>query len=99
MKNSKYCSTTACCWTYRHELIGLVLLAIATFLTIVTFNGLGIAAMFLVAAVLCSYRHVCCHIAHSDGQCHSVDDEMAKNMLLGAEKQPVKKAARKVKKA
>ena len=98
MKDSKYCTTTACCWAYRHELVGLVLLAIATFLTIVTMNSLGIAAMFIVAAVLCSYRHLCCHIAHSNGQCHSVDDEVAAHLLLNDQKKPVKKAVRKAKK-
>ena len=71
MKDSKYCKITACCWDYRHELLGLVLLIIATFLTIATSNSFGIIAMFLVGGVLCCYRHLCCHAHHHEGHCHT----------------------------
>ena len=98
MKNSKYCQMTACCWAFRHELIGIILLAIATFLTIVTVNSFGIVAMFLVGAVLCCYRHVC-HISH--GNAHCISEEMNLDAMpeqMAPKQAVVKKATVKVKK-
>lgn len=98
MKNSKYCQITACCWGYRHELLGLILLIIATFLTIATCNSFGIVGMFIVGGVLCFYKHLCCHAHHGDNHCH-VGDEHADVASLGKDdKHPVKKSAGKVKK-
>ena len=99
MKNSKYCQMTACCWGYRHELLGLILLVIATFLTFVTGNGFGIVAMFLVGGVLCCYKHLACHNAHMDGHCCHVDEEGAVvHRLENDDKSPVKKNTVKAKK-
>tara|TARA_Y100000588_G_C14118054_1_gene866079 strand:+ start:375 stop:602 length:228 start_codon:yes stop_codon:yes gene_type:complete len=58
-----------CLWNYRLEILGLVLIVIATILTIATSNSLGIAAMFVVALVLCAHRcvcHNCCKTSYSD---------------------------------
>jgi hypothetical protein len=57
MKDPKKIHT--CLWAYRFELLGLILLVIATLLTIFTFNSVGIAAMFLVALVLCAHGCLC----------------------------------------
>ena len=80
MKNSKYCHVTACCWDYRHELLGIILLIVATFLTLVTFNSFGIVAMFFVGGLLCCYRHWCCHTHVDHTHCHSVDDELGEGL-------------------
>ncbi len=69
MKNSKSCSTTACCWAYRHQLLGLVFLVLAAFLTVITCNGLGILAMFFTGIVLLCHKHLFCHCPHS--HCHT----------------------------
>ena len=99
MKNSKYCHITACCWDFRHELLGIILLIIATFLTIVTGNGFGIIAIFLVGGVLCCYRHLCCcHAHHGDIHCHSVDEGAAVMSLEKNDKPKVKKSTGKTKK-
>jgi len=73
MKDKKNGSVVSCCWGYRHELLGLVLLVLATLLTIVTGNSLGIFAMFLVGAVLFCHRCWFWH-CHTDTHCHSVED-------------------------
>ena len=95
MKNSKYCHITACCWDCRHELLGLILLIIATFLTIATCNSFGIVAMFLVGGVLCCYKHLCCHVPHGDMHCH-IDAECSGTD--NAHKQQMKKSVGKAKK-
>ena len=93
MKDAKYFQTTAHCWSYRHELIGLILLVIATFLTVITCNSFGIVAMFVAGVVFCCYKHFCC-CHHHNGACHS--SEEACSPL--DEKKPVKKAVAKAKK-
>lgn len=58
-----------CVWACRFELVGLILLAIATVLTIITGNGIGIAAMFLAGLVLFGYKqfgHKVCHVCHPE---------------------------------
>ena len=75
MKDSKYCRMTSCCWGYRHEILGLILLIIATLLTISTYNSCGIVAMFLVGTILCCYKYLGCYKAyngdHCDINCHT----------------------------
>ncbi len=98
MKNSKYCKYTACCWDYRHELLGVILLVIATLLTIATCNSFGIAAMFLVGLVLCCCRHMSCHFTHAHDACHSASEECATMPSEKDDKQQVKKSTGKAKK-
>lgn len=43
------------------EIAGIILLVIATILTIVTLNGWGIFAMFLVGGALCCHKHWHCN--------------------------------------
>lgn len=98
MKNSKYCQMTSCCWSMRHELLGIILLVIAAFLTIVTCNGLAIFAMFFAGLALCCCKHIGCHKYHGEEHCHSVEDHCDEHFPLGNEdKQPVKKASTKAK--
>jgi len=98
VKNSKYCQMTACCWAFRHELLGIVLLVIAALLTIITFNSFGIVAMFLVGGVLCCYRHVC-HISHGNAHCISEEMDLDVMPLEKSQNKPVvKKTTVKVKK-
>lgn len=64
MLNSKYCGVGEGGFSFRSELVGGVLLLIATLLTIVSFSSLGIAAMFIVGGVLCSHRYMSCSVCH-----------------------------------
>ena len=66
----------SCGWGYRHELFGLILLIIATVLTVFTAKGLGIAAMFIVGLVLYCHKFLGCHCCHSsDDHPESCDTE------------------------
>jgi len=94
MKDKKYCDTTAQCWGYRHELIGLVLLVLATILTVVTFSSLGIVAMFIVGLVMCCHKHLGRHCC----DCHCGDNSSELKMpMVKHDKMPVKKSLKKVK--
>lgn len=68
-----------CFWSCRFELIGVVLLILATLLTILTLNSVGIAAMFLVGLVLCCYKHFSCSFS---GVCHPQEEEEEIERLL-----------------
>ena len=93
MKDNKYGQATSCCWGYRHELVGLILLVLATILTILTCNSFGIVAMFLVGLVLCCYKHLCCH---SHAHCH-MSEECEATPMEKEDKLQVKKSATKTK--
>lgn len=98
MKDSKYCQMTSCCWGMRHEILGLILLIIAAFLTIISFNGLGIFAMFLAGIVLCCCKHIGCHVHDGDAHCHSIEEHCVEHHMEHDEKLPVKKASSRAKK-
>jgi hypothetical protein len=57
MVKKKASSVMACCWDLRHEVIGIVLVLIATLMTIITYDSFGIVAMFVVGGFLICYRH------------------------------------------
>ena len=59
------CSKVTCFWTLRFEVLGVILLAIATGLTIATHSGLGIVALFAAGVVLCLFNKVCCYVCPS----------------------------------
>lgn len=75
MKDLKNRQVSACGWGHWHELLGLILIVIATLLTLATMNGLGIFMMFFVGGLLCCYRHLsCCHVDDNhDYHCHITD--------------------------
>lgn len=93
MKNTKSCQTTGCCWSHRHEVLGIVLLILGAILTVITFSGLGIAAMLLVGFAMCCHKHFGCCRSHCDG---SQDDSTECSVETG-DKPVGKKTARKAK--
>ena len=97
MKNNKYCKVTGGCWGHRHEILGLVLLILATILTIFTANSIGIAAMYLVGLVLCCYKCLAQHCCYSKEHCHDSDDGMECASMDKDVKHQVKKVAHKTK--
>lgn len=48
-----------CLWALRFEMLGLILLAIATGMTIFSGNGLGIVALFAAGVIFCLFNKGC----------------------------------------
>lgn len=46
-----------CCASHRVEILGVIMLAIATVLTLYTLSSAGIFGMFLVGVVFCTHKH------------------------------------------
>ncbi|MCP0913651.1 MULTISPECIES: hypothetical protein [Legionella] len=83
-----------CWWSHRHELLGLVLIFIATILTIITFNSFGIAAMFLVGMVLCGHRYFFCHscaVCHPENNLHDDVEVLSEDSLTPPIDKTIKK--------
>lgn len=57
MDENNKCSRMHCIIKYRFELLGLVLIALATILTVVSMDSLGIVAMFIIGALLCCHQY------------------------------------------
>ena len=59
----------SCYWTHRYEVLGVILVIIATFLTIVSLSSAGIFMLFLAGLVFCFHRYyaiaLCCHRDHT----------------------------------
>ncbi|HBD7398709.1 TPA: hypothetical protein KKX52_002734 [Legionella pneumophila] len=68
------CSKITCLWTLRFEILGVILLIIATGLTISTHSGLGIVALFAAGVVLCLFNKLCCYVCPSKHSSCSVCD-------------------------
>jgi hypothetical protein len=56
----KNCKVTDSVKTHARSVIGVILIIVATLLTLVTFSGLGILAMFIVGAMLSCHHKWCC---------------------------------------
>ncbi|KTD07277.1 hypothetical protein SAMN02746073_2743 [Legionella jamestowniensis DSM 19215] len=59
MRKMEFSKMSTCFWALRFEVLGVILLAIATGLTISTGNGLGIVALFAAGVVLCLFNRFC----------------------------------------
>jgi hypothetical protein len=73
MKNLKNCGMKNHVWNHRFELVGIILIILATCLTMVSFYGPGIVMLFLVGLGLCWKQclsglmcHCCCHTDHDE---------------------------------
>ncbi len=73
MTKKNGCKMRECLSTHRREIVGGVLLLLATLLTILTLSGLGIFGMFLTGMFMCFHRHVWCCCKESGSEC--CDDE------------------------
>jgi len=56
--------TNGCCTSHRCEILGVIMLAIAVVLTLLTFNGAGIFGMFIAGLVFCCHKHWGCRRCH-----------------------------------
>ncbi len=57
MDDKKKCKISAGCKTHWRELLGLILVVLASFLTLISLSGAGIFGMFLVGLVLVCHKH------------------------------------------
>ena len=75
MKNAKKCGMTSECWSGFIGVLGVGFIIVATILTLVTMNGLGILGMFIVGAMLCRRNHLACppHHGHHHHDHHHED--------------------------
>ncbi len=58
MDDKGKCKISECCKNHGCKIFGIILVVIATILTIITFNGLGILGMFIVGLMLCGHKHL-----------------------------------------
>ena len=70
-EKKKGCSI-GCFTKYRFELFGILLIGLATILTIISMDSLGIVAMFFIGAVLC------CHQCYIKGKLCNEQEAMPK---------------------
>ncbi len=77
MKNAKKCGMSSECWSGFVGVLGAGFIIVATILTLVTMNGLGILGMFIVGAMLCRRKHMCCdsHHGHHDDMCCCAEEK------------------------
>lgn len=61
MSENKKCTKIHCIMQYRYELLGIILIVLATLLTIVTMDSLGIIAMYIIGAILCCHQYCLKH--------------------------------------
>lgn len=91
MKGEKSCRVMSCCWHMRYEIVGVILLVLATLMTLFTLSSLGIAAMFIVGAWLCCHKYcMCCKTGH-----HHTGMETDMMACSEEDKPAVKKTVRK----
>lgn len=68
MKNADCNNMKGCYWNCFLEIFGLILIVIATVLTIATLSALGIAFLFLAGMSLCCHKCFF-HRGHNHGVC------------------------------
>lgn len=69
--NMKKCGVDMGCWSGFAGVLGVAFIIVATILTLLTMNGLGILGMFFVGVMLCRRKMVmcpCCHAHHMHGE-------------------------------
>jgi hypothetical protein len=57
MDENKKCTKINCIMKYRFEVLGLALIVLATILTVISMDSLGIIVMFVVGALLCCHQY------------------------------------------
>lgn len=70
MKKLKWCDALSFCGEKGVELLGLVLVLIASFLTIISLDSFGIVSMFAVGGILLAHKHCC----RNKEKCDTDDD-------------------------
>lgn len=66
------CKIRECCSSHRCEIVGIIFLALATVLTLITLNGMGIFGLFIVGVLMCCHKHMGCRKCNCE--CCASDD-------------------------
>ncbi|WED44607.1 hypothetical protein [Legionella cardiaca] len=69
MRKMEFSKVSTCLWELRFEVLGVILLAIATGLTISSGNSLGIVALFAAGVIFCLFNKFCCYFCSSTQSC------------------------------
>ncbi|HAT7755516.1 TPA: hypothetical protein RJD57_000283 [Legionella pneumophila] len=65
MRKMEFSKMSKCLWALRFEVLGVILLIIATGLTISSGNGLGIVALFAAGVIFCLFNKFCSYVCSS----------------------------------
>ena len=84
MKKGKQCDRNMECWSGFAGILGVAFIVIATILTLITMNGVGILGMFIVGIMLCRRKMVIC-------PCYESIDDCSTETKPKAKKAPAKK--------
>ena len=63
------------CWSGFAGILGVAFIVVATILTLVTMNGLGILGMFIVGVMLCRRKMVICPCCESHDESCGVESK------------------------
>jgi hypothetical protein len=88
MDHSGLCKSGSCYWNYFFEALGVLLIFIATCLTIASHSGLGIAMLFVVGLALCIHKcakGMSCY-SHANCNCPCHQNSMSDDMTIAKEK-------------
>lgn len=77
MDDVKNCKISACCKGNMCGIVGMILIVIATILTLYTLSGLGIFAMFLVGVMMGCHKHLASRGCGCGCKCCKPEDNIA----------------------
>ncbi len=81
MIGSENCNTRNCLWGYRFEVVGLILIVLGVFLTLVYASDIGIGVLILVGGALCLHKHLGkCHCHHNHDEMDCCDAPLDNNL-------------------
>ena len=69
MRKMEFSKISTCLWALRFEVLGVILLAIGTGLTISSNNSLGIVALFAAGVIFCLFNKLCYYFCSSTQSC------------------------------
>lgn len=75
MRKMDFSKKSACLWALRFEVLGVILLVIATGLTISSGNSFGIVSLFAAGIIFCLFNKFCCYFLSSKQPSSPVCDE------------------------
>ena len=86
------------CTSHRCEILGIIFLAVATILTLLTFSGVGILGMFIVGMMFCCHKHWHGKRCYCGCSCCSDDTSCAMPVMPGKKEAGIKKTTKTTKK-
>lgn len=90
MDSLKKCKMMDCCRMHRCGMVGMVLIVIASILTIITSSGLGIFGMFIAGLGMCCHKSLLCRCKCCGEEC---GDDSKCDVVVKEPKKATKKSA------